>query len=243
MEEVVPYQDISFHNWVSDSKYGFFFKTRHLLVLFQGMLENRCKLCPYLSSLSSFRKLKEHAYKAHGLYFCEICVENLKLFPTEFKMYTRPKLTIHRRDGDADDRSHKGHPYCEFCDERYLDNDALHMHLRKTHFWCHFCESDGKQDYYPDHHSLRNHFKKDHYLCEEGACRHDILTSTFRNEIDLKAHRANVHSKGLTKAEVKQMRFLPVEFSFNSNDTAIRRGQSSIRGVAGGGHFRDDRSR
>ena len=40
-------------------------------------------------------------------------------------------------------RSHKGHPLCKFCDERYLDNDELVRHLRKDHFFCHFCDSDG----------------------------------------------------------------------------------------------------
>ena len=46
-------------------------------------------------------------------------------------------------------RSHKGHPLCQFCDERYLDNDELLKHLRKQHYFCHFCEADGiANEYY-----------------------------------------------------------------------------------------------
>jgi hypothetical protein len=50
--------------------------------------------------------------------------------------------------GDPDDTSHRGHPLCKFCDERYLDNDELLKHLRRDHYFCHFCDSDGAQDYY-----------------------------------------------------------------------------------------------
>ena len=35
--------------------------------------------------------------------------------------------------GDPDDTSHRGHPLCKFCDERYLDNDELLKHLRRDH--------------------------------------------------------------------------------------------------------------
>ena len=52
-------------------------------------------------------------------------------------------LAQHRRVGDPEDKSHKGHPLCKFCEERYLDNDELVRHLRKDHFFCHFCDSDG----------------------------------------------------------------------------------------------------
>lgn len=210
---------------------------------FRTLTDNRCRLCPHLPPWRNFDRLQEHVSRTHQLHFCDICVESLKLFPSEFKMYTRQKLTAHRRAGDADDSSYKGHPYCEFCDERYLDKDALHMHLRKKHFWCHFCESDGKQDFYTDIHSLRSHFKKEHYLCEEGQCYQDVLLAAFRNEIDLKAHLANSHSKGLSKAEVKKMRNLPVEFNVNSvaeDEVPMnRRRTAPVRGIAGGGHVRE----
>ena len=220
------------------------FRTRELYNDFRKIIENRCKLCAHLPPFKSFARLREHINRTHNLHFCDICVDNLKLFPAEFKLYTRQKLTAHRRDGDVDDSSYKGHPYCQFCDERYLDNDALHMHLRKQHFWCHFCESDGKQDFYPDLHYLQLHFKKEHYLCEEGHCQREVLTSAFRNEIDYKAHLASSHSKGLSKAEMKKMRHLPVEFTVHSTaeDDAVagnRRRALPVRGGNGGGHTRE----
>lgn len=155
--------------------------------------------------------------KIHDFHYCDICVENLMLFPSEFKVYTRQGLTKHRRDGDQDDSSYKGHPLCVFCDERYLDNDALHSHLHKNHFWCHFCEADGNQDFFNTYALLRQHFKKDHFLCEEGPCRQEQFTAVFRTKIDLQAHRANVHSKGLSKAEVKQIRQIDTGFTYGSS--------------------------
>lgn len=155
--------------------------------------------------------------KVHELHYCDICVDKLMLFPAEFKVYTRQDLTRHRREGDPDDSSHKGHPMCLFCDERYLDNDALHSHLHKNHFWCHFCEADGDQDFFSTYPLLRQHFKKEHYLCEEGPCKQEQFTSVFRTKIDLQAHRASVHSKGLSKAEAKQLRQIDMGFTYGSS--------------------------
>ena len=230
MSVVMSFRVIPFKQWrFVDWKHHLFFQSEDLFMAFQRITEYRCRLCPPHSTSSlwkNFGRLQDHVSRAHQLHFCEICVKNLKLFPSEFKLYTRPKLTAHRRTGDADDSSYKGHPLCKFCDDRYLDNEALHLHLRRRHFWCHFCEADGKQDFYPDIEYLRSHFKKEHYLCEEGQCYEDVLSAVFRNEIDLKAHLASVHSKGMSKAEVKTMRYLPMDFSVSS--TAAMEEEESV---------------
>lgn len=73
---------------------------------------------------------------------------SLQIFTHERKWYSRKDLARHRMQGDPDDTSHRGHPLCKFCDERYLDNDELLKHLRRDHYFCHFCDADGAQDYY-----------------------------------------------------------------------------------------------
>ncbi len=241
MSRVRPFDTFQYQNWRSvHRQYDLYFQTRDLYREFREALDYWCPVCLDLTPFRNFRKLREHVNKTHDLHYCDICVENLKLFPSEFKAYTRPKLLTHRREGDPDDLSYKEHPLCHFCDERYLDKDTLHMHLRKQHFWCHFCESDGKQDFYSDMRSLHSHFKTDHYLCEEGDCYNDTLTSAFRNEIDLKAHRASTHSRGLSKAAVKKMRQLPMDFfvhAFPEDDFPTGPGKrtASTRGGGGGG--------
>lgn len=80
----------------------------------------------------------------------------------------------------------RGHPLCEFCDTRYMDSDELFRHLRRNHLFCHFCDADGKHQYYNDMDDLKRHFRDEHYLCEEGECKTLPLTAVFRTDIDLK---------------------------------------------------------
>ena len=213
--KVEPYTSFTnIQQWRCDRRNGVFFQNQSLQDAYYSLMENKCVKCQE-QPFRTFKQLRDHMNKTHNLHYCDICVDNLKLFPSEFKTYTCKDLIAHHREGDRDDTSHKGHPLCHFCDERYLDNDQLHAHLRKNHFWCHFCESDGKQDYFKDYPPLRRHFRDEHFLCEEGHCREEKFTSVFRSKLDLQAHRATVHTKGLSKAAVKQMRQLDVGFTYS----------------------------
>lgn len=71
-----------------------------------------------------------------------------QIFSKERRCYTRQELALHRRKGDPDNKSHRGHPLCEYCDNRYLDNDELFRHLRRQHYFCHFCDADGANQFY-----------------------------------------------------------------------------------------------
>lgn len=115
---------------------------------------------------------------------------------------------MHRRKGDPDNKSHRGHPLCEYCDQRYLDRDELFRHLRKEHYFCHFCDADGSNQFYADHTDLRDHFIEQHFLCEDGDCKENIFSAVFRSDIDLKAHKANVHGQTSKQART-------IEFQFN----------------------------
>lgn len=161
------------------------------------------------------------------MYYCDLCADHLRKYTHERKVYTRTNLARHRRQGDADDKSYKGHPLCEFCDERFLDNDELHQHLRKNHFWCHFCERDGGQQYYPNYLHLRGHFREEHFLCEEDDCVHEQFTTVFRSKVDLQAHRAVKHANKLSKAQARQARQLDVDLTFAPRPQQDRRMVSS----------------
>ena len=208
----------------ADRKHGMFFEKPHLYDKYKSLQQNRCSKCRDKPIFRTFSLLREHCRKTHGLNYCDICTDNLKLFPGEFRQYTRQEMTRHRREGDLDDKSYKGHPLCQFCDDRFLDNDTLHAHLRKAHFWCHFCESEGRQDYYCNYPLLRNHFRSLHFMCEEGPCQQEKFTSVFRSKLDLQAHRATVHTKGVSKAEAKQMRQLDVGFVYTRTEELPRTG-------------------
>ena len=109
----------------------------------------------------------------------------------------------------------KGHPLCEFCDERFFDSEALFKHLRKDHYFCHFCDADGFQYFYADYADLRGHFDRDHFLCKEPQCEEKKFV-VFRTELDLKAHRLDQHGGLMTKAASKEAR--KVELNFNFGD-------------------------
>ena len=71
--------------------------------------------------------------------------------------------------------------------------------------------------YYRDYNKMREHFKSDHYLCVEEACAKEQFTNAFRSELDLKAHRLDRHSGGLSKTENKQARMVGIDVSFSNN--------------------------
>uniref|UniRef100_A0A0C9RXQ2 RING-type E3 ubiquitin transferase n=1 Tax=Fopius arisanus TaxID=64838 RepID=A0A0C9RXQ2_9HYME len=209
---IKPFRHIRRGNLL-DTRYNIYFESPDILEKFTELLAHSCNLCDERQVFSSFNSLKDHMRKKHELHYCDLCVENLKIFSCERRYYSRPDLAHHRRKGDTDDKSHKGHPLCEFCDRRYMDNDELFRHLRRDHLYCHFCDADGLHQYYSSYDYLRDHFRQEHYLCEEGVCSEEKFTPVFRTDIDLKAHKATVHGKHLGKAATKQARTLELEFT------------------------------
>ena len=123
------------------------------------------------------KDLDSHLRKTHELFLCDLCVEHLRILSHERKYYTRKELSRHRKIGDPDDKSHRGHPLCQLCDTRYLDEEDLYRHLRKDHYYCHFCDPMGLNSFYNEYKHLRVHFKENHFLCEEGNCKEEKFTS------------------------------------------------------------------
>ncbi|KAG5322863.1 ZN598 ligase, partial [Pseudoatta argentina] len=234
--EIKPFHNLTNTNLL-DTRYDIYFSSLDIQEKFTELLANTCSICKEKMVFSSFNSLKDHMRQQHELHYCDLCVENLKIFSNERRCYTRSSLATHRRKGDIDDRSHKGHPLCEFCDQRYMDNDELYRHLRRDHLYCHFCDADGLHQYYSSYDYLRDHFRQEHYLCEEGMCAEEKFTSVFRTDIDLKAHKASVHGKQLSKAAAKQARTLELEF------TLAPRGENRMnrRGMLGASTSRNTR--
>ncbi|XP_029035459.1 E3 ubiquitin-protein ligase ZNF598 [Osmia bicornis bicornis] len=235
-KEIKPFRHLHKGN-LFDTRYNIYFDTPDIQSKFYDLLANNCNICKEKAVFNNFNSLKDHMRHHHELHYCDLCVENLKIFSHERRCYTRSDLAQHRRKGDVDDKSHKGHPLCEFCDQRYMDNDELFRHLRRDHLYCHFCDADGLHQYYSSYDYLRDHFRQEHFLCEEGMCAEEKFTSVFRTDIDLKAHKASVHSKQLSKAAAKQARTLELEF------TLAPRGENRMnrRGMLGASTSRSSR--
>ncbi|XP_054890920.1 E3 ubiquitin-protein ligase ZNF598 isoform X2 [Poeciliopsis prolifica] len=200
---------------------------------YRRLLLSECVRCPEPKVFSRFEELEQHMRKQHELFCCKLCSKHLKIFSYERKWYNRKELARHRAHGDPDDTSHRGHPLCKFCDERYLDNDELLKHLRRDHYFCHFCDADGSQEYYSDYRYLSEHFRESHYLCEEGRCATEQFTHAFRSEIDYKAHKAAAHSKN--RAEARQNRHIDLQFNY------APRQQRRNDGMVGGEDYEETR--
>ncbi|XP_077396009.1 E3 ubiquitin-protein ligase ZNF598 [Festucalex cinctus] len=194
-----------------DKKHDIYFADEKIHAQYRHLLLPQCPCCSEAKVFSKFVELEQHMRKQHELFCCKLCTKHLKIFSHERKWYNRKELARHRAYGDPDDTSHRGHPLCKFCDDRYLDNDELLKHLRKDHYFCHFCDVDGSQEYYSDYQYLSEHFRQSHYLCEEGLCASEKFIHAFRTEIDYKAHKASAHSK--SRAEARQNRHIDLQFS------------------------------
>ena len=66
---------------------------------------------------------------------------------------------------------------------------------------------------FSDYDVLREHFRSQHFLCEEGECVEVKFENAFRTLIDFKSHRAKVHSKSLSKQQVKQERTINIDIN------------------------------
>ena len=76
---------------------------------YNEILSSKCEECG--DAFREFDSLDYHMRKAHRKFFCELCLENLKLFPYERKYYSREELASHKRNGDKSGEF-KGHPLC-----------------------------------------------------------------------------------------------------------------------------------
>lgn len=226
VKKVSPFSSINTTQMQSEKKYDIYFSDGKVFSLYRRLLQHECWMCPEMRPFHTFADLEQHMRKHHELFCCKLCVNYLKNFTYERKWYSRKDLARHRIHGDPEDTSHRGHPLCKFCDERYLDNDELLKHLRRDHYFCHFCDSEGAQEYYSEYNFLREHFRESHFLCEEGRCNTEQFTHAFRTEIDYKAHKTSCHSKN--RAEARQNRQIDIQFSYVPRHN--RRGEAMVGG-------------
>ncbi|PIC45118.1 hypothetical protein B9Z55_005246 [Caenorhabditis nigoni] len=182
-----------------EDRFGIRFSNKVAGTKYEKYLAHVCKICKTDDGerleFPSFMSLRQHMASRHEQSYCHICTDNLNLFSRERKTYTRDQLQRHMRSGDFDDKSFKGHPQCLFCEQKFLDEENRYRHLRKEHFFCQFCESDGTMTnvFFGKHDELKRHYKEHHYICETEECKQ--MGIAFANKFELDLHRANEHSE------------------------------------------------
>lgn len=56
-----------------------FFENGGVLSKFEKLLEHRCSKCKNRPPDKNFKALQDHLRKDHSLYYCDLCVEHLKV--------------------------------------------------------------------------------------------------------------------------------------------------------------------
>jgi len=46
---------------------------------YRSLLEHRCKRCLSIEPFRTFQQLREHVQREHTLFYCDLCVDNLKV--------------------------------------------------------------------------------------------------------------------------------------------------------------------
>ena len=61
-----------------DRKFKVCFETEEIQNQYTMMLDHKCPLCEEKTLFKSFRQLDQHIRREHEVYYCELCVGNLK---------------------------------------------------------------------------------------------------------------------------------------------------------------------
>lgn len=63
-----------------DNRYDIYFSSPDIQEKFTELLANTCSICKEKAVFGSFNSLKDHMRQRHELHYCDLCVENLKVF-------------------------------------------------------------------------------------------------------------------------------------------------------------------
>ena len=159
--------------------------------------------------------------------YSSLCTQHKKVFTHEHILYTSRELTTHFATGDPiKDISltgFTGHPKCKFCNQSFYSFDEFTQHNREKHERCHVCDRinshrglpDAKPRYFVNYDELWKHFQSEHFPCGAPECLEQKFV-VFESEIDLKAHIMEVHMGRASKAELRDMRRVEVNFQYHA---------------------------
>lgn len=191
--------------------------------------------------LTSKSDLRRHVNTVHASLLCDICLTHKKAFSFELPLYeNKSALLAHQRD------SKTGHPMCKVCKAFFYSEDELATHCRERHEPCHICLAHKRrlninqrttsnqhafeQDHYhADYQALEEHFRNEHFVCNDPICL-EVKFVVFENEIELKAHMAQVHmDKKLQRSQQRQLQRIDVAFmpTYNNSSNSFSRSRST----------------
>nr|CAH8861171.1 unnamed protein product [Trichobilharzia regenti] len=186
MRKFVPFDRIDVSVLRHDSRFDFMFPDVNIEHYYSNMLKSVCPICG--EEKKSLSALNRHTTAEHHLSYCDLCIRYARLLPCEFTLMKPADLIKHR---SWDKTKKKGHPLCDFCQERFYEMEDLIHHIRDLHFLCDLCMATGKFVVFREQCELLDHYGDSHHLCTE--CRAQQRISCFATADRLGLHRFQEH--------------------------------------------------
>eukprot|EP00435_Cladocopium_sp_Y103_P016000 s699_g3.t5 len=166
------------------------------------------------TAFQTLRQLEDHLWFSHWRQLCSVCLHDRPAFICEQRVYASTDIDRHHREGDSANLMEQramptvpAHPRCQFCKQRFFNEEGLLAHMYRRHVVCQLCDSLGqKNEFYLNLKCLSRHYQERHYVCAHKDCEHGGYRQTaFAEERALIEHYEKVHKqsfkddKGRTK--------------------------------------------
>jgi hypothetical protein len=107
------FDDVAEEPYLIDRRHGICFESQAIRRSYDVLLNHACPVdAETCGAFKTFEELDRHVRRQHELFYCDLCVRSLTKFSHERRLYTRGQLATHKRKGDPDDTSQRGHPVC-----------------------------------------------------------------------------------------------------------------------------------
>ena len=73
------FEAVDTSNFCVNRQYKIFSEDADIDLQYRRLLEHRCKLCLSIEPFRTFQYLREHMQREHTLFYCDLCVNNLKV--------------------------------------------------------------------------------------------------------------------------------------------------------------------
>jgi len=86
------FETVDTSNFCVNREYKIFSEDDDIDRKYRRLLEHRCKLCLSIEPFRTFENLRKHMQREHTLFYCDLCVDNLKVlhladFPLSFCLH------------------------------------------------------------------------------------------------------------------------------------------------------------
>lgn len=79
VKSVTPFHHLAFNSYLMDKAAKIYFENPNIQDAFSKLLVHSCAVCSVQPSFPNLQALKDHLRKEHEMFFCDLCVDHLKV--------------------------------------------------------------------------------------------------------------------------------------------------------------------